>query len=224
MSRDDHKFVFFDFDGVIADTWHVAFETGKAICPDMTEEDNRRKFEGNVNDWFQSRFGHSDKCRHDLDWWEIYLPLFEKAHPFPGSIRAVQDIGEKYRMAVISSTISSPIMEFLQKYDAAQYFDDILGNDIHASKVEKMNMLFERYSLTKDHCVFVTDTLGDMREAEKVGVGTIGVSWGFHEHERLQKGNPFKIVDHPHELSVAVEGYFSSVSSVEKTWDNRIRD
>lgn len=208
--QDDRRFVFFDFDGVIADTLHVAFGTGKKICPAMSEEDHRRKFEGNVNDWFESGFGHSDACRHDLDWWELYLPEFEKAHPFPGSIRAVQDIAEKYRLAIISSTVSSPIMEFLKKYDAAHYFEDIFGNDVHPSKVEKMNMLFQRYSLSPEHCVFVTDTLGDMREAQRVNVGAIGVSWGFHEKERLQKGNPFTIVDHPQELPAAVDEYFAA--------------
>lgn len=203
-----NKFVFFDFDGVIADSDQIAFECGQITCPGLTKEGNRVKFEGNVNDWFKNTTWHTEKCRHDLDWWEIYLPRFKDVHPFPGSIRAVQDIGEKYPLAMISSTISSPISEFLERYDARRYFKEVFGNDVHASKIEKMNMLFKKYDLRPDDCVFVTDTLGDMREAEKVGVGVIGVSWGFHEHERLQKGNPFKIVDHPHELPEAVEAYF----------------
>ena len=201
--------MFFDFDGVIADTNDIAAEIGRIVCPTLTDEDHKRKFDGNINDWFTGDFEHTDACRHDLDWWELYLPLFEKAHPFPGSIRAVQDIGENYRMAVISSTISSPIMEFLKRFDAAEYFDDIFGNDVHTSKVEKINMLFARYELAPEHCVFVTDTLGDMREAEKAGVASIGVSWGFHDRARLEKGNPFKIVDHPHELPEAVDAYFA---------------
>lgn len=208
---DDRTCIFFDFDGVIADTWQMAAAVRKTICPTMTDDQIRQRFEGNVNDAPDKGEGHSALCRHELDWWNLYLPLFENAHPFPGSIRAVQDMAEKYRMAIISSTISSPIIEFLKKYDAAQYFGDILGNDVHTSKVEKMNILFERYELAPAHCVFVTDTLGDMREAEKADVGTIGVSWGFHEHERLQKGNPFKIVDHPHELPGAVNTYFAAV-------------
>ncbi len=207
--RDDRKCVFFDFDGVIADSHAAAFGTAQKVCKHIDLDKHRRHFEGNINDWkLDDELDHS-ACQHNVDWWGLYLPLFEKTHPFPGSIRAVQELGEKYRMAVISSTISSPIMEFLTKYDAAQYFDDIFGNDVHPSKVEKMNMLFERYKLAPERCVFVTDTLGDMREAEKVGVGTIGVSWGFHERERLQKGNPFKIVDHPQELPGAVEEYFT---------------
>lgn len=208
--QDDRRFVFFDFDGVITDTYALSFGTAQKVCTHMSEEKYRGHFEGNINDWkLADELDHSG-CNHDANWWELYLPQFTKAHPFPGSIRAVQDLAAKYRLAIISSTVSMPILEFLKKYDAAHYFDDIFGNDVHPSKVEKMNMLFARYSLAPEHCVFITDTLGDMREAEKVNVGTIGVGWGFHEKERLQKGNPFRIVEHPQELSVAVEEYFAA--------------
>lgn len=208
---DDRTCIFFDFDGVIADSFGAAFQTAQAVCLHETEDRYRSYFEGNINDATLplAGFDHTH-CNHELDWWGTYLPLFEKTHPFPGIMRVLHDLAEEYRMAIVSSNISSPVMAYLKRHDAAQYFDDIFGNDVHKSKVEKMNMLFERYELAPAHCVFVTDTLGDMREAEKVGVGTIGVSWGFHEHERLQKGNPFKIVDHPHELPGAVDGYFAS--------------
>jgi phosphoglycolate phosphatase-like HAD superfamily hydrolase len=207
------NFVLFDFDGVIADTYEIAYRVGTMVCPAMTRDDHRRKFEGNVNDWFKNASGHTAACKHDLDWWEAYVPLFrEGAHPFPGSIRAVQDIGNRYRMAVISSTISSPIDEFLRRYGARDYFAEIFGNDVHASKVEKINMLFVRYDLTPRNCVFVTDTLGDMDEARQAGVDAIGGSWGFHERERLQRGKPFRIVDRPHELLGAVDDYFVSHS------------
>lgn len=207
--QDDRRFVFFDFDGVISDSHAIAFEIAQKVCVHMTMEKHRRHFEGNINDWkLADELDHS-ACDHDADWWGLYLPRFAGVHPFPGSIRAVQDLGEKYRLAIISSTVSSPIMEFLKKYDAAHYFSDVMGNDVHPSKVAKMNMLFERYSLSPEHCVFITDTLGDMREAEHVNVGTIGVSWGYHEKERLAKGNPFRIVDHPQELVAAVDTYFA---------------
>jgi phosphoglycolate phosphatase-like HAD superfamily hydrolase len=209
--QDDRRFVFFDFDGVISDSHAPAFEIAQKVCVHMTMEKHRRHFEGNINDWkLADELDHSS-CDHDADWWGLYLPEFkQRAHPFPGSIRAVQELAEKYRLAIISSTISSPIMEFLKKYDAAHYFSDVMGNDVHPSKVEKMNMLFERYSLSPEHCVLITDTLGDMREAGHVHVGAIGVSWGYHERERLEKGNLFKIVEHPHELPEAVEAYFAA--------------
>ena len=47
---------------------------------------------------------------------------------------------------------------------------------------------------------FITDTLGDIKEANKVGIESIGITWGYQDKAKLQKGNPKKIVDTPTEL------------------------
>jgi phosphoglycolate phosphatase-like HAD superfamily hydrolase len=85
-----------------------------------------------------------------------------------------------------------------------------MGNDVHASKVEKIRMVFSKYNTDAEHCVFVTDTLGDIREANVLNVKSIGVSWGFHEKERLEIGNPFKIIYKPGELLRVINDAFSS--------------
>lgn len=114
-------------------------------------------------------------------------------------------------MVVISSTITSPIREFLEGHDLANHFAQIMGNDVHKSKVEKIKMVFEKYSVEANDCVFITDTLGDMREAEKMSVGTIGITWGFHTPETLQHGKPFRLVEKPSDLLVAVADYFKTL-------------
>jgi len=70
-------------------------------------------------------------------------------------------------------------------------------------------MVLREYKAKPEDCVFITDTLGDMREAARCGVWSIGVTWGFHERERLEKGNFFAIVDKIEELSLTVQSFFS---------------
>ena len=79
-----------------------------------------------------------------------------------------------------------------------------MGGDIHRSKVAKIQMILKKHGIKPAEAIFITDTLGDMREAIKCGVLSIGVTWGFHEKERLQKGNPFVIVETPQELPKAI--------------------
>ena len=55
-------------------------------------------------------------------------------------------------------------------------------------------MLFDKYNLTSDDCIFVTDTVGDILEANKVNLRSIAVTCGFHEKERLEKVNPFVLI------------------------------
>ena len=62
-----------------------------------------------------------------------------------------------------------------------------MGGDIHRSKVAKIQMILKKHGIKPAEAIFITDTLGDMREAIKCGVLSIGVTWGFHEKERLQK-------------------------------------
>ncbi|MEK9154423.1 MAG: HAD hydrolase-like protein, partial [Patescibacteria group bacterium] len=87
---------------------------------------------------------------------------------------------------------------------------EVMGADVHTSKSKKIEMVFKKYGITARKCVFITDTLGDMREAKSVGVGAIGVSWGFHARETLLQGEPFRIVAQPAEISPAISAYFAA--------------
>ena len=42
--------VFFDFDGVIVDSFAAAFAVNKLVHPLITEEVYRKRFEGNINE------------------------------------------------------------------------------------------------------------------------------------------------------------------------------
>ena len=204
-----NKYIFFDFDGVIADTFAPAFEVQKIMCPNVTEDDYKSRFEGNINETYRLGDYHDERCNHNLDFFSEYIPRFRKeGKVFEGMAETIKQLSENYFLVIVSSTITSPIQEFIEKNSLTPYFKEVMGNDIHASKVEKIKMIFARYNTSAEHCVFITDTLGDMLEAEKTGVGAIGVSWGFHGQERLVRGNPFKIVNTPQELTKAISDFF----------------
>ena len=46
-----------------------------------------------------------------------------------------------------------------------------------------------------EHCVMIGDTEYDMAMGRAAGVRTIGVSWGYHPLERIQKGGAHTVVD-----------------------------
>lgn len=203
------KYILFDFDGVIADSFAAAFEVRNLICPNMSAEHYRTAFDGNIKDWSLTGIGHDDACDHDVDFFTHYLPkLKEKVAVFPGMETVIQELAQKYTLIVISSTTTGPIQEFLKKNGLAHYVTEIMGFDVHTSKIEKMKTVFSKYKTSAEHCVFVTDTLGDIREANHMQVGSIGVTWGFQDRQKLSTGQPFKIVDKVSDLVPAIEGYF----------------
>jgi beta-phosphoglucomutase-like phosphatase (HAD superfamily) len=57
------KFIFFDFDGVIADSFSAAYAVNKMIFPSDTEDSYRKRFEGNINE----AVSHKDEPRANID-------------------------------------------------------------------------------------------------------------------------------------------------------------
>jgi phosphoglycolate phosphatase-like HAD superfamily hydrolase len=206
------QYVLFDFDGVIADSYAVAWDTARTLCKVVSEKEYKEAFEGNVlerHDAMMNR-DHGPECRHDLDWFSIFVPAFEQhVQPFPGMAAVVEKLSHEYTLIILSSTITSPIQGFLEKHRIGRYFSEVMGADVHTSKVEKMKMVFEKYVASASECIFITDTLGDMREAEAAGVGAIGVPWGFHSRETLETGRPFRIVERPEDIPGAIAQYFT---------------
>src|SRR3990167_9109966 len=133
------RFILFDFDGVIADSYATALSVSQKMCTRITSSEYNRAFEGNVNDWkWESLPGNHVECRHDLDWFAEYVPAFEKeAQPFTGMDQIIETLSKEYVLIVISSTITSPIQGFLEKYHLGRYFSEVMGNDVHTHKQKR---------------------------------------------------------------------------------------
>ncbi len=198
------KLVFWDFDGVIASTFEQAYEIISRTNPDLTREEYRKRFEGNVNDTiFETS---SVRAR---DFFAAYEKTILQGALIPGIGDVIQVCADAYTNSIVSSTTSDLVDGYLTHHQLRQYFAEILGNDVAHSKVEKMQLAFEKYASSNEHAVFITDTLGDIREANKLAVPSIGVLWGFHDKETLEKGRPHAIVETPQELMKTIEGTLS---------------
>lgn len=207
------KIILFDFDGVIADSFDLVFEVNKIIDRNIVNEnDFRRLFDGNIYDHITKGALVKKEAAERIgkEFFKIYIPRMKEVKIVPGMEKVITELSKRYILLIISSTIASPINEFLKNHGVQSYFDEIVKGDVyHTDKVERIKMVFEKYQAEPKDCVFVTDTLGDMKEASSVGVSSIGVTWGFQEKENLLKGKPFKIVEKPEDICVAVASYFN---------------
>ena len=185
------KIVIFDFDGVIVDTYGFCYELINAISP-VTHEEYKKRFEGNINDAMKKV---APKGLSNGTFVEDYFLELTKCTPYAEVVDAIKILAKKYTLIVISSTVSPAIDTFLTTNNIRECFQDILGNDIEKSKIKKIHMVFEKYSVSPEDCVFVTDTLGDIKEAKHCGVRSIAVTWGYHTRETLEKEKPYAIID-----------------------------
>lgn len=210
-------YVLIDFDGVLADSFAIASALARRVCRKNTPDIYRSAFEGNIYDTFDRKRaedeGHGEDCDHDLDWWGEYEKSFAGVNPFEGTNDVVKRLAEGHTLIIVTSGHRRFIDPFLEKNGIADKFADVLDVDVHTHKTKKIEMIFEKYGTDARHCVFITDTLGDVREASHHSMGAIACSWGFHPKETLEKGVPFRIVDKPVELPDAVDDYFTKLHS-----------
>jgi len=208
--RQKRKIILFDFDGVIADSFDIAFEVNKIIDPKIvSEKDYRKLFDGNIVEWAIKSTPKEELERLDREFWKRYIPQMKKVKIFTGMKKVIAELAKTYTLLIISSTIISPIRDFLKRNNIYSYFDNIVGsNFIDANKTERMKMVFKKYGVGLKDCLFITDTLGDIKEAGSLSVQSVGVNWGFQEKENLLKGKPFSIAEKPEELLDIVADYF----------------
>lgn len=194
------KNIVFDFDGVIADTFDINWALSQEHDDTATLEDFLAHHDGNV--FAEPRIKFKPELVHlfHSEYRKRVLPshLARAASP-------LKRLGEKYALYVISSTSEYTISEVLELSGLLTYFTRIMGSETHKSKVEKFRILMREHGVTPDDTIFITDTLGDIREAHQVGIRSIAETFGFHDRARLELGEPFKIVDSWDEIESAVQ-------------------
>ena len=205
------KHLLFDFDGVIVDSLSVAYRLIEGMNPGLSLEEMLLLYEGNVREEFDKTL-EEPKARtlvFDRDkFYPQYMETILSDGPIQGISKMLRDLSKTHELSIVSSSESGPIEQFLKEFSIRQHFGDILGGDKEPSKIRKIEMVCEKHGSTPTDCLFITDTLGDIREAREAGTSSIGVSWGYHSVETLQMDSPTVIVNHPDEIIDRVHKHF----------------
>ncbi|MEK9157370.1 MAG: HAD hydrolase-like protein [Patescibacteria group bacterium] len=117
-------------------------------------------------------------------------------------------LAERFSLFVVTSTTTGAVSRFLEQHGILSSFKQVLGSDIDTNKSRKITNVLKSENMSPVDCLFITDTLGDIREAGKVGVQSIAVTWGFHERADLEKGSPYAIVSTVEELTQKIQVFF----------------
>jgi len=198
------KLVIFDFDGVLANTLPFCFIIHKKNNPDFTWEKLREICMGNFLDGMKKEINDNNHKVPDT-FYDDYTNEISKIGIQTELRSLLKILHEKYLIVIVSSTPSNLIRDFLKKENIEQYFSEILGSDFHHNKTLKINSCLEKYGVEAKDAIFITDTLGDIKEANDCHVSSIGVTWGLHDRETLERGNPIKILDNPKDLLKEIE-------------------
>lgn len=195
------KLIMFDFDGVIDNNYNLNFELCSKKFLNITIEEHKKQYDGNV---------HLERKKlKDRDTGFNFLKCLSDSRKDRKIEKETKstlvNLAKSFKLGVISSCHEYGIKDYLKNNEIDNLFSFIYGLETHKLKTFKFKKILEELNLKKDECIFITDTLGDILEANEVGIQTIAVNFGYHERERLQKGNPIKIISRFEELIEAIK-------------------
>lgn len=191
------KAIIFDFDGVIHDTIEFHIKKIKDLSSiDLSLKEYKQIHTGNFFTTVPEKFKHID--------WNVYREYISKEFSELKIKEEIKNVilklSKKFELSIISSGGTQNIKNYFKNNNIQNTFKEILGQEDGESKEEKFKFILNKYNLTPNECIFVTDTLGDILEANRLNIKSIGVTFGLHDKELLKKGNPSKIISNINEL------------------------
>lgn len=192
----------FDYDGVLFDTAGIAYSLVSKECrkycsvPIKTKEEFAELYKSNFYDAMKKR-GVNRKDMEKIKKESIKILSRKRLHPHKGIGAAVRKLSKTHTLTVISSNYDAIMKKNLKRAGILDEFAFIMGTEEGESKRQKIKSLLKSAKAKKSEAVFITDTVGDIKEAKKAGVMTMGVVWGFHSKAMIAKSKPDYIAEKP---------------------------
>jgi phosphoglycolate phosphatase len=211
-----NKLIIFDMDGVIVDSMALSQEELLRTHPGMTQEVIKNIHDGNFHEELkkaEETFPHIVETEEEkVARFASYSKRKEDVPVFDGIIELLTDLHKKgYILALNTSAYIPNAIPVLKKAGLLEMFDFLGTAEVSKNKVEKFRMIQAKYDTHYDNTLFVTDSLGDLRDADEAGVRTIGVTWGMHDAStftRESHDNLVAVVDSVEELERRIESFF----------------
>lgn len=180
-----------DFDGVIGDTATMNWTLVQTLHRDVKREayliDHHL---GNVFEQPVVPFTPQTAARY----YELYNERLARAH-IERAVPHVHALGQDFRIHIVTSNCEHAIRRVLREAEIESAFGHVLGQEAHASKVEKFRTLLQELALAPTDTVYLTDTVGDLKEAAVVGIPTIAVTFGYHPRQLLEGYDPTAVAN-----------------------------
>ncbi len=204
------KYVFFDFDGTISNTYD-------GVCDILKRTFD--KFGVDVDETLYSKF--------------IGPPLSETFEKYIGKDRAYEAVGyfrELYvgEKAIYKSKLYDGVKEMLaecnamsgvttgvatcKKHEEADHLLEWFGvrdsieilsglvYNVRETKAQVLRYALDKYSIQPQDCVMVGDTVYDVEGAEELGIDCILCMWGFGDYQTINNKNVVFRADTPYDV------------------------
>lgn len=204
------KILIFDFDGVLFDSPKLVSKFFLSLYPTMTQKIINELLCGNFIvelEKFKLENKPVEETPEEREARSLAYSARKLKVPLYKDIKEMLEMlhGMGHVLTINTSALGKNCLPLLQYSGIEELFDFVGTKEVAASKVEKFRIIKDKYSVIEEDMIFITDTLGDIREADEARVPTIAVTWGAHDRSYFNREpheNLIKIVDSVSELEV----------------------
>ena len=193
------KYIVFDFDGTIADTFDVI---KNVVMKEFGEYD----FDFEL---IRSEDSKGLLKKMNIPLWklpEMALKVTSRLRKnndfkmFPGIIDLLNILKENYKIGIVSSNSKENIINTLQKYNIQDLFEFVYSDSSIFGKHLVLKKMCRKYNINPLDVIYVGDEDRDITAAKKVKIKNIAVTWGFNSKEKLSRVNPDYLIDTPMQI------------------------
>ena len=127
-----------------------------------------------------------------------------KTKPYEGIVQLLNDLqAAGVSLAVASNKFQAGTDKLIKKFFPEVEFVMICGNREGVPlkpDTALMDLILDAAGVERERCVMVGDSAVDILTAERAGIHSVGVSWGFRSREELQEAGAEYIADSVEEL------------------------
>ena len=212
------KAILFDLDGTLIDSSEgITKSTQYALVHYGIEEKDLSKFYKFIGPplsaSFRKYYGFSEAKAHEAVavYRERYnrIGLFE-CRLYPGVRECIETLKKKgYLIGMASSKPEVSCRRILEHFGILELFDDVVGATFDGridTKEEVLNEVLRRWSnVPKEEMCLIGDTMFDVEGANKVGVRSVAVTFGFGDVEQMIKAGAVAVCEEMSSLPEIIE-------------------
>lgn len=186
-------------DGVLIDSIEISYGLQKETLPQLTREEYSDLLMGNFHDKKaeyvktnpQIVLTEEEKEQHKV----YYADEKSKSPIFQGIYELLNFLkSQGFILTINTSAYERNTTPLLTKNNIINFFDYVATFEDSKSKVEKFKIIQDKYDCEIGDMIFVTDSVGDLREGENFGMKMIGVTWGVHSREYFEQENSLGLI------------------------------
>ena len=126
-----------------------------------------------------------------------------KTKPYDGILKALEELGKKYPMAVVSNKPDSAVRDLCADYFPGLY---ARGESADCPRKPAPDMVLKAMkAIGVDRCIYVGDSEVDVLTAANAGVPCLSVLWGFRDREEIEAARGSHFCEKPEQLVEKLE-------------------